>query len=180
MDAELKDLKETLSNIEGARPFDQLTTTDVINARPEVAKTIEEMLKKGKWSLPGYDEKFGSMYRKTCDALTLSRPGSCLKHRSIAVDQIDQHAALRQSGVSARDVWPVTSARGNLSFCYLQRKGYVATEKCPVRSRGLGPWPCTAALPGRLRGGCDALSRAMCHVACGGAAGGAVHHWLSA
>ncbi|WFC97426.1 ATP synthase d subunit [Malassezia yamatoensis] len=57
---ELKDLKETLSNIENARPFDQLTATDVINARPEIAKTIEEMVKKGKWSLPGYEEKFGS------------------------------------------------------------------------------------------------------------------------
>lgn len=62
LEAELKDLKETLSNIEGARPFDQLTTADVIAARPEIAKTVEEMVKKGKWTLPGYDEKFGSMY----------------------------------------------------------------------------------------------------------------------
>ncbi|KAI3614633.1 hypothetical protein CBS9595_003904 [Malassezia furfur] len=61
IEAELKDLKETLSNIENARPFDQLTATDVINARPEIAKTIEAMVKKGKWTLPGYDEKFGSL-----------------------------------------------------------------------------------------------------------------------
>ncbi|WFD20788.1 ATP synthase d subunit [Malassezia caprae] len=61
MEAELKDLKATLSNIEGARPFDQLTTTDVLQARPEIAKTIEEMVKKGKWTVPGYDEKFGSL-----------------------------------------------------------------------------------------------------------------------
>jgi len=63
MEAELKDLKATLGNIEGARPFDQLTTGDVLQARPEIAKTIEEMVKKGKWTVPGYDEKFGSMYR---------------------------------------------------------------------------------------------------------------------
>ncbi|WFD03700.1 hypothetical protein MOBT1_002394 [Malassezia obtusa] len=62
IESELKDLKETLSNIEGARPFDQLTATDVINARPEIAKAIEEMVKKGKWSLPGYDEKFGRQF----------------------------------------------------------------------------------------------------------------------
>lgn len=62
IEAELKDLKETLKNIEGARPFDQLTVADVIAARPEIAKTVEEMVKKGKWSLPGYEEKFGSMY----------------------------------------------------------------------------------------------------------------------
>ncbi|WFD39912.1 ATP synthase d subunit [Malassezia japonica] len=61
IEAELKDLKETLGNIEGARPFDQLTVTDVINARPEIAKTVEEMVKKGKWTLPGYEEKFGSL-----------------------------------------------------------------------------------------------------------------------
>ncbi|WFD24465.1 ATP synthase d subunit [Malassezia equina] len=60
MEAELKDLKATLGNIEGARPFDQLTTSDVLQARPEIAKTIEEMVKKGKWTVPGYDEKFGN------------------------------------------------------------------------------------------------------------------------
>ena len=42
LEAELKDLKETLNNIEGARPF-------------------EEMVKKGKWTVPGYDEKFGNL-----------------------------------------------------------------------------------------------------------------------
>ncbi|WFD28214.1 ATP synthase d subunit [Malassezia nana] len=61
LEAELKDLKATLGNIEGARPFDQLTTGDVLQARPEIAKTIEEMVKKGKWTVPGYDEKFGSL-----------------------------------------------------------------------------------------------------------------------
>ena len=62
LDGELKDLKATLSNIEEARPFDQLTSDDVVAARPEIGKTVEEMVKKGKWSLPGYTEKFGSTY----------------------------------------------------------------------------------------------------------------------
>ncbi|CAO1617396.1 unnamed protein product [Sympodiomycopsis kandeliae] len=58
---ELKDLKATLDNIQSARPFDQLTTTDMIAARPEIRKTVEEMVKKGKWTVPGYDEKFGNL-----------------------------------------------------------------------------------------------------------------------
>ncbi|WFD31932.1 ATP synthase d subunit [Malassezia sp. CBS 17886] len=61
IEAELKDLKETLSNIEGARPFGEITTTDILAARPEIGKTIEEMTRKGKWTLPGYEEKFGSL-----------------------------------------------------------------------------------------------------------------------
>ncbi|CAD6890618.1 unnamed protein product [Tilletia controversa] len=61
IESELKDLKATLKNIEDARPFDQLTTDDVIAARPEIGKTVEEMVKKGKWTVPGYTEKFGSL-----------------------------------------------------------------------------------------------------------------------
>ena len=61
LEAELKDLKETLSIIEGARPFDQLSVADVIAARPEIGKTVDEMVKKGKWTVPGYHEKFGNL-----------------------------------------------------------------------------------------------------------------------
>ncbi|KAL9931312.1 hypothetical protein V8E36_009822 [Tilletia maclaganii] len=61
IEAELKDLKATLKNIEEARPFDQLSTDDVIAARPEIGKTVEEMVKKGKWTVPGYYEKFGNL-----------------------------------------------------------------------------------------------------------------------
>ncbi|PWY98411.1 putative ATP7-F1F0-ATPase complex, FO D subunit [Testicularia cyperi] len=61
IEAELKDLKATLKNIEDARPFDQLTVDDVVAARPEIGKTVDEMIKKGKWTTPGYDEKFGNL-----------------------------------------------------------------------------------------------------------------------
>lgn len=61
IESELKDLKATLKNIEDARPFDQLTVAEVIAARPEIGKTVEEMVKKGKWSVPGYEEKFGNL-----------------------------------------------------------------------------------------------------------------------
>ncbi|KAK0524697.1 ATP synthase d subunit [Tilletia horrida] len=61
IESELKDLKATLKNIEDARPFEQLTTDDIIAARPEIGKTVEEMVKQGKWTVPGYTEKFGNL-----------------------------------------------------------------------------------------------------------------------
>ncbi|CAD6567434.1 MAG: ATP synthase d subunit [Tremellales sp. Tagirdzhanova-0007] len=56
---EEKSLNETLSNIKDARPFEDLTVDEVSDARPEIRKAVETMLKKGKWSVPGYREKFG-------------------------------------------------------------------------------------------------------------------------
>ncbi|KAG5368510.1 ATP synthase subunit d [Yarrowia sp. C11] len=58
---EIGDLQKTLENIESARPFDQLSVDDVFKARPDLEKKIEEMVKKGRWSVPGYNEKFGSV-----------------------------------------------------------------------------------------------------------------------
>ncbi|POV98791.1 hypothetical protein PSTT_14197 [Puccinia striiformis] len=49
------------SNIEGARPFDQLTLSDIDKAEPRIAKTVETMVKKGKWTVEGYSEKFGNL-----------------------------------------------------------------------------------------------------------------------
>lgn len=61
IDSELVSLKATLENIAQARPADQLTATDVIKAKPEIQATISEMVKNGKWNVPGYYEKFGSL-----------------------------------------------------------------------------------------------------------------------
>ncbi|TIC17764.1 hypothetical protein E3Q15_00438 [Wallemia mellicola] len=58
---ELKDLEATLDNIQSARPFDQLTLDDVAAARPEITKTVDTMVQMGKWSVPGYKEKFGDL-----------------------------------------------------------------------------------------------------------------------
>ncbi|ADV19439.1 F-type H+-transporting ATPase subunit D [Cryptococcus gattii Ru294] len=54
-------LQATLSNIKDARPFEDLTVDEVAKARPEIAKAVETMVKKGKWSVPGYREKFGDL-----------------------------------------------------------------------------------------------------------------------
>ncbi|ODQ82019.1 hypothetical protein BABINDRAFT_6635 [Babjeviella inositovora NRRL Y-12698] len=58
---ELADLKKTLSNIEEATPFDQLTVEDVVKAVPQIDDKVAHMVKQGQWSLPGYREKFGNL-----------------------------------------------------------------------------------------------------------------------
>jgi len=57
VDQELQSLQATLKDIESARPFEDLTTTDVARARPQITKAVEEMVKNGKWTTPGYGEK---------------------------------------------------------------------------------------------------------------------------
>ncbi|KIY72880.1 ATP synthase d subunit [Cylindrobasidium torrendii FP15055 ss-10] len=61
IEVELKELAATLANIEGARPFDQLTAMDVGEAHPRLIEVVENMVKKGKWTVPGYKEKFGDL-----------------------------------------------------------------------------------------------------------------------
>ncbi|KAJ2549910.1 ATP synthase d subunit, partial [Coemansia sp. RSA 1933] len=59
--ASLVDLSETITNIDQARPVTQLTVDDIVKANPEVVKRTEEMVKKGQFTVEGYDEKFPSL-----------------------------------------------------------------------------------------------------------------------
>ncbi|KAJ3218792.1 ATP synthase d subunit [Dinochytrium kinnereticum] len=59
VNVELLELNELLTNIETARPVDQLTVDDVARAYPELDKTVEKMIKRGQWTVPGYYERFG-------------------------------------------------------------------------------------------------------------------------
>ncbi|KAK7204611.1 hypothetical protein BZA70DRAFT_279584 [Myxozyma melibiosi] len=61
VEAELADLIKTLDNIESARPFSELTVDDVLAAKPELETKVKEMVQKGRWDVPGYAEKFGSL-----------------------------------------------------------------------------------------------------------------------
>ncbi|KAI0069175.1 ATP synthase d subunit [Artomyces pyxidatus] len=61
IDVELKDLQATLANIEEARPFEDLTVDEVGKAHPRILEAVETMVKKGKWTVPGYKEKFGDL-----------------------------------------------------------------------------------------------------------------------
>ncbi|ORZ30859.1 hypothetical protein BCR44DRAFT_123637 [Catenaria anguillulae PL171] len=56
---ELKDLRETLANIENARPIDQLTVDDVVRAKPSIETQVEERVKNGEWDVEEYTSKFG-------------------------------------------------------------------------------------------------------------------------
>ncbi|KAI0959287.1 hypothetical protein AcW1_004153 [Taiwanofungus camphoratus] len=61
IDIELKDLQATLANIEEARPFEDLSAEEVGQAHPRILEAVETMMKKGKWTVPGYKEKFGDL-----------------------------------------------------------------------------------------------------------------------
>jgi len=61
VDIELKDLQATLANIEDARPFEDLTVEEVGAAHPRITEAVETMMKKGKWTVSGYKEKFGDL-----------------------------------------------------------------------------------------------------------------------
>ncbi|ODV64869.1 mitochondrial ATP synthase [Hyphopichia burtonii NRRL Y-1933] len=58
---EIEQLNTTLKDIEGARPFDQLTVEDVAKARSDLDEKVNYMIKNGKWEVPGYKEKFGDL-----------------------------------------------------------------------------------------------------------------------
>lgn len=58
---ELADLQKTLANIDAARPFDQLTVDDVVKVRPDIDDKVNELVKRGRWEVPGYKEKFGDL-----------------------------------------------------------------------------------------------------------------------
>ncbi|KAJ2709534.1 ATP synthase d subunit [Coemansia spiralis] len=59
--ANLADLSDTVTNIEQARPITQLTVDDVVKAKPEVVQYTEDLVKKGQFTVDGYDEKFPSL-----------------------------------------------------------------------------------------------------------------------
>ncbi|KAF8859359.1 ATP synthase D chain, mitochondrial [Acephala macrosclerotiorum] len=61
VDMELKDLEKTLKNIEEARPFEDLTVDEVAAARPDIDEKTAQLVSKGRWSVPGYKEKFGDL-----------------------------------------------------------------------------------------------------------------------
>ncbi|KAF2458366.1 hypothetical protein BDY21DRAFT_414711 [Lineolata rhizophorae] len=61
VDSELKDLEKTLKNIEEARPFEDLTVDEVATAQPQIDEKTASLVSKGKWGVPGYNEKFGNL-----------------------------------------------------------------------------------------------------------------------
>ncbi|CAK7274993.1 ATP synthase d subunit [Sporothrix epigloea] len=61
VELELKDLEKTLKNIETARPFEDLTVDEVAAAEPSIDEKTAALVSKGRWSVPGYKEKFGDL-----------------------------------------------------------------------------------------------------------------------
>ncbi|CAG8457752.1 5449_t:CDS:2 [Cetraspora pellucida] len=59
IDAELGELQATLTNMEQTRPFKDISVDELVKAKPELNDIVEKMVKKGRWTVPGYEEKFG-------------------------------------------------------------------------------------------------------------------------
>lgn len=54
VEVELKSLEKALGDIEGARPWDEMTVDEVTKAAPEIDEYTERLVKKGRWMPPGY------------------------------------------------------------------------------------------------------------------------------
>lgn len=54
VEVELRSLEKALGDIEGARPWEETTVDEVVEAAPEIDKYVEELVKKGRWMPPGY------------------------------------------------------------------------------------------------------------------------------
>lgn len=54
VEVELKSLEKALSDIEGARPWDQTTVDELAKAEPEIDEYTARLVKNGKWMPPGY------------------------------------------------------------------------------------------------------------------------------
>ncbi|KAJ1918200.1 ATP synthase d subunit [Mycoemilia scoparia] len=61
VNAKLVDLHETVENIDSARPIEQLTVDDVIQARPEIVAEVEALVKEGKFTVSEYESKFPNL-----------------------------------------------------------------------------------------------------------------------
>ncbi|KAJ9654057.1 ATP synthase d subunit [Neophaeococcomyces mojaviensis] len=61
VEVELRSLEKALGDIEGARQWDETTVDEVVQAAPEIDKYTEELVKKGRWMPPGYQDKFPNL-----------------------------------------------------------------------------------------------------------------------
>ncbi|RVX75721.1 ATP synthase subunit d, mitochondrial [Exophiala mesophila] len=61
VEVELKSLEKALSDIEGARPWDQTTVDELAKAEPEIDEYTAKLVKNGKWMPPGYLERFPNL-----------------------------------------------------------------------------------------------------------------------
>lgn len=66
VEVELRQLEKALSDIEGARPWDQTTVDEVAQAAPEIDEYVSRMVSRGKWMPPGYQVSFCSAHPIVC------------------------------------------------------------------------------------------------------------------
>lgn len=101
VEVELRSLEKALGDIEGARPWEETTVDEVVEAAPEIDKYVEELVKKGRWMPPGYQVRFQHADAEGRIATnTFGRKNSllypyCKRYRHLR--QIDLHRVLLAS-----------------------------------------------------------------------------------
>lgn len=97
VDLELKDLQATLTNIETARPFEELTVDEVCAAEPSIDEKTAKLVSKGRWTVPGYKVLLLS-YMLPPFRYTLLTP--MIRRNSATFPYYRQHAHRNQSNYS--------------------------------------------------------------------------------
>lgn len=54
VEVELRSLEKALGDIEGARPWEETTVDEIVEAAPEIDEYVTKLVKKGRWMPPGY------------------------------------------------------------------------------------------------------------------------------
>lgn len=54
VEVELRSLEKALNDIEGARPWEEMTVDEITAAAPEIDEYTARLVKKGRWMPPGY------------------------------------------------------------------------------------------------------------------------------
>jgi len=66
VEVELRSLEKALSDIEGARPWEETTVDEVAAAAPEIDEYTSRLVQKGRWMPPGYQVWSSRFYESLC------------------------------------------------------------------------------------------------------------------
>lgn len=138
---ELKDLEKTLTNIETARPFEDLTVDEVAAAEPSIDEKTAKLVSKGRWDVPGYKVRLGIHHIEgaaqhtdtgnrrnlaTCPCSRYLPPSRLFVYSSI----VDSPDASRRKRDSDNGIPPLTSISHPPSDLYFSRHSLSLTF-CP-------------------------------------------------
>lgn len=119
---ELKELQDTLGNIEQARSFDELTVEDVGEAHPELRQAVETMMKKGKWTVPGQSPPSPI---STVSYIIFFRLQGKVRRFGSCIDIIDQ-TITRERKKNSIFLWLLACTKSRVLYAYERKSGGLA------------------------------------------------------